>query len=210
MESHQQPRYAGFWIRALALFIDSVICLIPLLVFESVAPLFGGIIVSAMYQPFFESSRLMATPGKALLGLRVSDLDLNRISFGRAFARKILSILSGVFLCLGYLFVLFTQRKQTMHDLIIDTIVTYGPHSQDNYLEAWTDQVEEVFSFRKSQPTASAENSKQANSVAQSQGHTSSSAQTHLAHLDQLLSAGLITEEEYKNLQSRYPHTELQ
>src|SRR6185503_12528829 len=81
--------------------------------------IFGG----WLYQTLMESSKLQATLGKMALGLRVTDLDGNRISWGRANARYFASILSMMTLYIGYIMAAFTQKKQALHDMVAGTLV---------------------------------------------------------------------------------------
>lgn len=76
-----------------------------------------------LYHAGFEASTLQATPGKLALGLRVCDKQFQRISLQRSTIRYFSSFLSGLLLHLGYLIALFTERKQTLHDLISETYV---------------------------------------------------------------------------------------
>lgn len=137
--------YAGFWYRALALFIDTIlstiiaiILIIPLAfslssstawnsaqqleTIGSMGNLFGWI-VSWLYFTVFESSTWQATPGKKMLGLRATDLNGNKIGFGRANARYWLKILSALILLIGYIMAAFTEKKQALHDMIASTLV---------------------------------------------------------------------------------------
>ena len=75
------------------------------------------------YFALLESSRLQATFGKLLLGIKVVDLSGKRISFARATGRFFAKILSGQVLLIGYLMAAFTERKQTLHDLLAGTLV---------------------------------------------------------------------------------------
>ncbi len=117
--------YAGFWKRALAIFIDQVILVVILFV-----PVLGGIIlpkaiVSLVFLFYFilmESSPLQATVGKLMLGIKVVDGDGKKISFFRAFFRTISKILSSV-LFIGYIIAAFTQKKQALHDLLSGCLV---------------------------------------------------------------------------------------
>jgi uncharacterized RDD family membrane protein YckC len=76
-----------------------------------------------LYFAWFESSPLMATPGKLALGLSVTDLDGRPIGFWRASARYFAKILSNLTLGAGYLLAAFTARKQALHDLVAGTLV---------------------------------------------------------------------------------------
>lgn len=94
------------------------------------------VVVSKMvfYNPYFpvlhwlyftvlQSSQKQATIGKFTLGLRVTDLRGKRISFARANLRYFSKSLSVVPLFLGFLLVLTTRRKQTLHDYLSRTVV---------------------------------------------------------------------------------------
>jgi len=70
-----------------------------------------------------ESSVWQATLGKKTLGLRVTDLQGNRISFGRASGRFFGRIISGLTLFIGYIMAGFTEKKQALHDIIASCLV---------------------------------------------------------------------------------------
>ncbi|KAB2337325.1 RDD family protein [Cytobacillus depressus] len=82
-----------------------------------------SIIVAVAYFAGLHSSKWQATIGKKLLGLKVTDLKGNRISFWRALGRYLaMSFLSGILL-IGYIIAAFTEKKQSLHDLIAGTVV---------------------------------------------------------------------------------------
>jgi uncharacterized RDD family membrane protein YckC len=81
---------------------------------------------SWLYEAFMESSSYQATLGKMILGMKVTDLSGNRISFGRATGRHFAKWISGMILCIGYIMVGFTERKQGLHDLLAGTLVRRG------------------------------------------------------------------------------------
>jgi uncharacterized RDD family membrane protein YckC len=72
-----------------------------------------------------ESSPLQATIGKLAVGLRVTDLQGQRISFGRATGRFFAKWLSGAILLIGYLMAGFTEKKQALHDRIAGCLVLW-------------------------------------------------------------------------------------
>ena len=80
-------------------------------------------VVSWLYFALLESSPKQATLGKMALGIKVTDLDGNRISFGRATGRFFAKIISGVILMIGYIMAAFTAKKQALHDIIASTLV---------------------------------------------------------------------------------------
>lgn len=76
-----------------------------------------------LYFAYSESSSWQATVGKKVLGLKVTDLDGNRISFGKASGRFFGKILSGMILNIGFIMAGFTDKKQALHDLLASTLV---------------------------------------------------------------------------------------
>jgi uncharacterized RDD family membrane protein YckC len=72
---------------------------------------------------FTESSAWQGTIGKKILGLRVTDLNGNRVSFGRASVRFFGKIVSGFTLLIGYIMAGFTEKKQALHDMIAGCLV---------------------------------------------------------------------------------------
>src|SRR3954452_6483421 len=140
--------YGGFWIRVVAVIIDSVVIqviVLPLSLALGAALGFAGlavgmprdgvsgvalitgfalaVLVMWLYEALMTSSEKQATVGKLVLGLRVTDLAGNRISFGRATARVLSKYLSSAILFIGYVMVAFTEKKQGLHDMIAGTLV---------------------------------------------------------------------------------------
>ncbi len=83
--------------------------------------LFAAVFIPWWYTALQESSTPRATLGKRLLGIQVTDLDGRCISFGRASARFFVRII--VPFGIGYCLVLFTRRKQALHDLVAGCVV---------------------------------------------------------------------------------------
>jgi uncharacterized RDD family membrane protein YckC len=145
-------RYGGFWIRVVAAIVDFFIIHFAVHVVAAmfgvgglafhpglrglghpaVLPFFlvGSGVVAAitlcsswLYEALMESSCYQATLGKMIFGMKVTDLYGNRISFARATGRHFAKILSGMILCIGFIMVGFTERKQGLHDMIAGTLV---------------------------------------------------------------------------------------
>jgi uncharacterized RDD family membrane protein YckC len=76
-----------------------------------------------LYYALMESSARGATLGKMALGLRVVDLNGNRIGFGRATGRYFGKIVSGMIFMIGYIMAAFTQQKQALHDIMAGCLV---------------------------------------------------------------------------------------
>ncbi len=146
METEQhQFYYAGFWARAAAYFLDGGITTFISVqmytmfreqmyysydFFESHSGRYVrfyvivfGLIFNWFYFAGFESSYLQATPGKWLLGIRVTDLQNKRITFGQATGRHFAKIVSALILCIGYMMAGFTERRQALHDMMAECLV---------------------------------------------------------------------------------------
>ena len=95
----------------------------PLMVLLLVLVWVTSIVGPWLYTALFESSAMQATPGKKAIGLKVTDLQGNRISFGRATGRYFAEWITGMTLFVGYVMVAFTQKRQTLHDMIAGTVV---------------------------------------------------------------------------------------
>ena len=84
------------------------------------------------YFALMESSRRQGTVGKQVAKIKVTDLEGNRISFGRATGRYFLKMVSSFEFMLGYL-ISFSDQRQTWHDYISRTLVvrkeiTFSPY----------------------------------------------------------------------------------
>lgn len=133
--------YAGFWKRFAAWLLDVIILSfiglavsfafdfvyfltpIPFLWYVIISDFLIGIFMSTLYYSIFESSSHQATPGKMALGIIVTDIAGQRISFGRAVGRDLSKILSVLTLGIGYLIIGFTDEKRGLHDYIAGTLV---------------------------------------------------------------------------------------
>jgi uncharacterized RDD family membrane protein YckC len=77
-----------------------------------------------LYFAVSESSSLQSTLSGRILGLRVTDLQGEPISFNRATVRHFAMYLSAVTpFAVGYLMAFWTKRRQTLHDYLSSTLV---------------------------------------------------------------------------------------
>jgi uncharacterized RDD family membrane protein YckC len=136
-------KYAGFWRRFAAYMIDGVVIafalgtltdvwwslLIAQYDYDEVQKILAiavplmSIPLAWTYYSGMESSPLQATIGKLAVGIYVTDLQGQRISFGRATGRFFGKILSGAILLIGYLMAGFTAKKQALHDMLSGCLV---------------------------------------------------------------------------------------
>jgi uncharacterized RDD family membrane protein YckC len=116
---------AGFWRRFAAAFIDALVVGIVEFILRFVlggAGIALSVLFSFGYYTYFHG-RTGQTPGDAALGIRVVDIDNgNVIGYGRAFGRCLVSIVSGLVIVLGYLWMLWDPRKQTWHDKAVSSL----------------------------------------------------------------------------------------
>jgi uncharacterized RDD family membrane protein YckC len=116
---------AGFWRRVGAALIDGILVGIVEVILRLVL---GGagialtFVFSFGYYTYFHG-RTGQTPGDAALGIRVVDIDNGEIiGYGRAFGRCLVSIVSGLVIAIGYLWMLWDPRKQTWHDKAVSSL----------------------------------------------------------------------------------------
>jgi uncharacterized RDD family membrane protein YckC len=64
-----------------------------------------------------------ATPGKMIVGIKVTDMNGTPITFGRATGRYFAKIISSLTFGVGYIMAAFTQQKQALHDIISGCLV---------------------------------------------------------------------------------------
>jgi uncharacterized RDD family membrane protein YckC len=146
--------YAGFWLRAVAWVIDTLVLVIPSVAIVMFAVVFLGLELPPpeemsigtvppmrffipmeaafltlhwLYFAVMESSGWQGTLGKRALGIGVSDLQGRRISFGRASGRFFGKILSGLTFLIGYALAGVTERKQALHDILAECLVVKMP-----------------------------------------------------------------------------------
>ena len=130
---------AGFWIRLIAWFIDSILLIGVQLLLLTLIP---GVsiegyysdeslwtwpdammtIASAVYYTVGVSV-FSTTVGKRAFGLYVLRSDGSRVSGLRAFCRHLASGLSFLLLGIGYLVIVFNRDKRGLHDYICNTVV---------------------------------------------------------------------------------------
>ncbi|MBD1390979.1 RDD family protein [Neiella sp. HB171785] len=144
-QAQDEVQYGGFWIRLVAVLIDSVLLLlilgpILLLLFgvdyfvpaePQQTPDLATSVLDALINNVVPAVvtivmwlKLGGTPGKLLLGLAVVDKqNFEAISLKQAVLRYLGYIPSTLILMLGFLWVVFDDRKRGWHDMIGGTVV---------------------------------------------------------------------------------------
>jgi len=83
-----------------------------------------SLVFTWLYHALMESSEWQATLGKKVLGLVVTDMAGQRVSFGRSTGRhfgKLITNLVPAFI--GYIMAGFTEKKQALHDMLAGCLV---------------------------------------------------------------------------------------
>jgi uncharacterized RDD family membrane protein YckC len=84
----------------------------------------GALVLTWLYHALLECSEWQATLGKKALGLVVTDMTGQRVSFGRATGRHFGKILTNMIPAfLGYIMAGFTAKKQALHDMLAGCLV---------------------------------------------------------------------------------------
>jgi len=142
--SPENFQYAGFWIRALASIIDTVlliIVLIPLFLLiygvdgmaaEDTATSPLELLITYVLAPlvvilFWHYKS--ATPGKIMLRLKIINLNESgpKLGVGQSIGRYVGYYLSSIVLGLGFIWIAFDKKKQGWHDKLAKTIVVRVP-----------------------------------------------------------------------------------
>lgn len=138
--TNSETNFGGFWIRIAAYLIDFIVIAIPVTIIEIFILGYGNysepqvesyrnissyiiFAVWCIYYTSFHSSDWQATIGKRAFGLKVVDINGNRISFTRALARFFALYLSVLPLLIGIFMIGWTKYNQGLHDLIAKTYV---------------------------------------------------------------------------------------
>ena len=146
MENKTEIKYAGFWIRFLAILIDGVILgliLTPILriIFpvDVQAVVDGGAasvqlggtassIQSLITLAYYVIMTVMygGTLGKMAMKIQVVGEDMKKIDWGKAILRELVGkFVSGIVLGIGFIWAGFDAKKQGWHDKIAKTYVVY-------------------------------------------------------------------------------------
>ncbi|KPJ58212.1 MAG: hypothetical protein AMJ42_03690 [Deltaproteobacteria bacterium DG_8] len=146
MRDLSTARKGSFWIRFIAISIDSIIINILsfILIIGLIAlylssigweimykvEIYGftvlfyilSIIISITYYTYFYGSTGQ-TPGKMVCRLKVVQINGEPLGYSKAFLRWIGYIVSSFVFCIGFLWTLWDKNKQTWHDKIAGTYV---------------------------------------------------------------------------------------
>ena len=142
-------RYGGFWIRYLAVLVDSLVFSILIVIVFAIGMMMfpvdwvnigrsqadlmrllalegvvwaSTLVFAAVYETWMVG-RYAATLGKMACGLRVVTSDGGKVSYGRSLGRHFAKHLSSFTLLIGYIMAGFDDEKRALHDRICDTRV---------------------------------------------------------------------------------------
>ncbi len=147
----QHLQKAGFFVRMLAIIIDSLIINAVFIILsyiidysmvnilhyfgftdgEMISDVVGGTIylffvISLPTYFIVLTYKLEATIGKKILGIKVVSSNQDKLTLGKIIIRETIGkIISSLFFGFGFLMAIFNKNKQTLHDKIAKTFVVY-------------------------------------------------------------------------------------
>lgn len=80
-------------------------------------------IIGIVYYVLMETSKFQGTVGKIALGLKVTDMNGEKLDISKSLIRNLCKIISSLILYIGYIMAGFTDKKQALHDMIASTLV---------------------------------------------------------------------------------------
>lgn len=114
-------KYAGFWRRFAGGFIDGLIVgVLPGMVFKNNN---GVSFLIGLGYSVWMLGTYGQTVGMMILKIKILKESDSKITYKDAILRYFASILSAIALFLGYLWMIWDEKKQTWHDHIAKTVV---------------------------------------------------------------------------------------
>ena len=141
-----EDNLASFWRRLLAYLLDSILISVLISIFASAYLIqilteiekntgttegnilrlkfnLALLVISIMYNTIFEATPMRGSIGKKLCKIVVVDADGRRLSVFKALVRNFSKLLSSFAIGLGYIVILWDDRRQGWHDKIAKTYV---------------------------------------------------------------------------------------
>jgi uncharacterized RDD family membrane protein YckC len=135
---------AGFWVRVVAVLIDSALIFAAQMILNLILVVALGLLIDGfdseslamfavlclfgftlgmVYYVFF-TAHGGQTPGKMAVRIKVIRTDGTEIGLGKAFYREVVcKFISAIIFYIGYLMVAFDEKKQGLHDRMAETYV---------------------------------------------------------------------------------------
>lgn len=115
---------ADYSKRFFAYMVDSLIIMMFMIPFIVILdnPILMGYVIFTSYYTFTEASSIQASIGKKIVGLKVTDRYGHKITIARSLARQFSKLISSIAF-IGFIFPLFTQKRQALHDLMSGCLV---------------------------------------------------------------------------------------
>jgi uncharacterized RDD family membrane protein YckC len=83
----------------------------------------AGLAIDYLYTAILQSGSKQGTCGQRVMGLQVIKKDGSAVTFGTASIRYFVSLVSSILFKIGYAIAIFTEKKQTLHDLAAGVVV---------------------------------------------------------------------------------------
>ena len=117
--------YVGLGGRFKAGLIDAIILFIPNAILVMATGGLGSILLQWLYFAFMHSGEKQATFGQRAVGIVITDMNGDRISFGKASGQFFGTLISGLIIFIGYIMIAFTEKNQALHDMMAGTLHYY-------------------------------------------------------------------------------------
>lgn len=82
-----------------------------------------SLVAGWLYYALMESSKHGGTLGKMAIGIKVTDMEGNRVTFARATGRYFARIVTNMTMLIGYIMAGFTEKRQALHDILASCLV---------------------------------------------------------------------------------------
>lgn len=135
-------KYAGFWIRLVAVMVDGLVLFAASFLVGLFMPtniqetgLLGRVIFTLIGWVYYVwmTNSTQSTLGKKLVGIKVQSVDGQKLSLGKVIIRETIGkLLSAITLGIGYIMAAFTEKKQGLHDFMAKSVVIYKDPSKQN------------------------------------------------------------------------------
>lgn len=125
LENQTEPSYtyAGFWTRFVAMIIDTIFFVgVGFLLPENLQFLVGAalLVYTVVMLKRFDG----ATLGKRVMGIKVVSATGGSLTIGQILLREVIGkFISNITCFIGFVIVVFTKKKQALHDMIANTVV---------------------------------------------------------------------------------------
>ena len=139
--------YASIWRRFVAMIIDGLILgAISVFFARLIFFLPVSLFFHFLYKPIFEASNARATPGKYIAEISVVRTNGDKLTLKAAYIRYFSEMISALTMGIGFIIALFSNKRQTLHDIFADTVVIEHVYPNNGLWNEWWSSIKQLFS----------------------------------------------------------------